>query len=92
MAIGGQRQRLDIDFRVFPYLGVDEAAEQPFEDMLQESLAGQDAIAADHLFQADIALIPRIGQPHNSGSTRLPQCIHVRCQFDDSGLLDGMSG
>ena len=71
MAVGPERQRLEVDLGVFPDLGVDEAAEQPFEQLLQKSLAGQDAIAADRLFQADIALSPRIGQPHNSGSTRL---------------------
>ena len=83
MAVGFECQRLKIDLGVFPYLRVDEATEQPFEDMFQESLAGQHAIAANRLLQAYIALVPRIGQPCDSGSTQSTDCIHARCQFDD---------
>ena len=92
MAVRPECQRLEVDLRVFPDLRVDEATEQPFEDVLQESLARQDATAADRLFQADIALIPRIGQPNDSRSTQPAKCIHPRCQFDDRRALDGMSG
>ena len=70
MAVWPERQRLEVDLGIFPDLGIDEATEQPCEQALQKPLAGQGAIAADRLFQADIALIPRIGQPSNSRSTQ----------------------
>ena len=51
---GRERQRLEVDLGVFPDLGVDEAAEEPLEQPLQKPLAGQRAMAADRLLQADI--------------------------------------
>ena len=34
MTVGPERQRLEIDLGVFPDLGVDQTAEQPFEQTL----------------------------------------------------------
>ena len=60
MTVGRQRQRLEIDLGILPDLGVDQAAEQPFEQPLQKTLTGQCAIAPDRLLEADMALGPRI--------------------------------
>ena len=64
-----QRHRLHVDLRVFPDLGIDQAAEQPLEQLLQEPLAGHDLMAAHRLLQDRMVLGPRIDQTFDSGST-----------------------
>ena len=66
MAIGPERQRREIDLRVFPDLGVNEPAKQPLEQALQKSLPAQCPVAADGLFEAQFALSPRIDQSRDS--------------------------
>ena len=52
MAVGPQRQRLEVDLGILPDLGIDQAAEQPLEQPLQESLTAQRPMAAYRLLQA----------------------------------------
>jgi len=61
---GGERQRLEINLGILPDLGIDQAAEQPFEQPLQKPFAGERAVAPDGLFQADMALGPRFDHSH----------------------------
>ncbi len=60
MRVRLERQRLEVDLGILPDLGVDQATEQPFEHPLQQAFTGENAIAPDRLFQADMALGPRI--------------------------------
>ena len=66
VAIGGERQRLEVDLGILPDLGVDQAAKQSFEQTLQKSFAAQGPVAAYRLFEAQIALSPRIDQSWDS--------------------------
>ena len=52
MAVGLQRQRLEVDLGVLPDLGIDQAAEKPLEQPLQEALAAQRPVAAHRLLEA----------------------------------------
>ena len=83
VAIGVERQRLEIDLGVFPDLRIDQAAEQPLEHTLEKALSGQCSMAANRLFQADTALALRIS--HSSTPKRLNplHIAHDPFQFDD---------
>ena len=52
MAVGLQRQRFEIDLRIFPDLGVDQPAEEALEQPLEESLTAQRPMAAYRLLEA----------------------------------------
>ena len=69
---GAERQRLEVDLGIFPDLGVDQAAEQPFEQPLQQTFTGKGTIAPDRLFQADMALGPRIDHSNPLRITSIP--------------------
>ena len=74
VAVRPERQRLEVDLGILPDLGVDQAAEQPLEQSLQETFAGKRAIAPDRLFQADMALGPRID---HSNPLRIDSIRHI---------------
>jgi hypothetical protein len=59
-----KRQCLEIDLGIFPDLGIDQAAEQPFEQPLQQTFTGKGPITPDRLFQSDVTLGPRIDHPN----------------------------
>ncbi len=64
MGVRPERQRLEVDLGILPDLGVDQAAEQPFEQPLQQTFPRKGAITADRLFQSDVTLGPRIDHPN----------------------------
>ena len=49
MAVRPERQRLEVDLGILPDLGIDQAAEQPFEQPLQQTFTGKGAMAPDRL-------------------------------------------
>ena len=52
VAVGLQRQRLEIDLRILPDRGVDQPAEEALEQPLEEALTAQRPVAAYRLLEA----------------------------------------
>ena len=83
MAVRPERQRLEVDLGILPDLGIDQAAEQPFEQPLQQTFTGKGAMAPDRLFQADMALGPRIDHSLTPDGLNPRHITRHRCHFDD---------
>ena len=69
VAVALERQRLEVDVRVFPDLGVDETVEQSFEEAFEDPFATESAVPAHRLLQSDTAFHLRMAQPDHSGMT-----------------------
>src|SRR5262249_58497424 len=62
MAVGLQIEGFEVDLRIFPNLCIDKAAKELLEQPFQKSLAAQYRMVSYGLFEAQLAISPRIDQ------------------------------